>query len=709
MTDNSVDFAQQFHQACQLHESGELEAARLAYLSLLSEQPEHAEVLHRLGNIELRYGQLQSAEQRVARALQLQPDAPGYQITLGNILRAAQRPQEALAAYRAELAARPDFAIAHQQVGLMMLEGGEPAGAVRSLLKAVEHAPDLASAHNYLGRALNNLGNFPQAANAFLSAIERQPHFPEAYNNLGHVLRAQGNMRKAAEAFTEAVRQDPADTRAQHNLGTALAALNDAPGAVQAFKEAIRLDPDNADACHNLAVVLHDKGLLDQALEYYDKALSVDATRADTLSSRGAALQSMGAFTQAQGSYEAALQVHANLPAALAGLAGLLHMQGRDQEGLALLEPRLAAGMRAPEVLGSYADMMRATGDTAPARALLTQIMSHPRLTADQQLQLHFKMGDLCDADGDYDLAFEHYQRANGLKRTGFDPDKHAQQIDRLIVYFDAERCAGGSAPLAEPSQLPVFIVGMPRSGTSLVEQIVASHSQVFGAGELNHIGAIVRHLVGQHTLGTQAPLGWPELLDQVPAQRLGECATEYLMQLRAMDRNALRISDKMWLNFEHLGLIAQLFPGARVLHCTRDPLDTALSCYFHNFFQTIALPFSYRLADIGEYYLDYVRLMDHWRKALPLRMLDVPYEALVAEQGPISRALIDFLELPWDEACLRFHETPRVALTASYAQVKKPMYSSSVGRWRHYERHLAPLRKVLDGAVQGRPARWTP
>ncbi len=707
MTDNPADFAQQYRQACRLHEAGELEAARQAYLSLLGEQPDHADVLHRLGNIELRYGQLQSAEQRVARALQLQPDAAGYQITLGNIFRAAQKPEAALAAYRAELAARPDFAIAHQQVGLMMLETGESAAAVRSLLKAVEHAPDLASAHNYLGRALNNLGNYPQAVNAFLSAIERQPHFPDAYNNLGHVLRAQGNMRKAADAFTEAVRQDPADARAQHNLGTALAGLNDAPGAVQAFKEAIRLDPGNADVCHNLAVVLHDKGLLEQALEYYERALSLNPERADTLSSRAAALQSMGQFDRADASYQAALEIEPNLPAALAGLAGLMHMQGRDEEGLALLEPRLAAGMRAPDVLGSYADMMRATGDTAPAMALLRQVISHPRLTPDQQLRLHFKMGDLCDAEQQYDLAFEHYQRANGLKRTGFAPAQHAQHVDRLIAYFDSTRCAEA---VGESSQLPVFIVGMPRSGTSLVEQIVASHPQVFGAGELNHIGAIVRRLAGQYGAsasgaGTETP--WPGLLDHVPASVLQAAAAEYLAQLRQMDPDAQRVSDKMWLNFEHLGLIARLFPGARVVHCTRDPMDVALSCYFHNFFQTIALPFSYRLGDIGEYYLDYVRLMEHWREVLPLRMLDVPYEALVAEQAPMSRALIDFLELPWDEACLRFHESSRVALTASYAQVKKPMYSSSVGRWKHYERHLRPLQQVLDGGLQARAERW--
>jgi hypothetical protein len=275
-----------------------------------------------------------------------------------------------------------------------------------------------------------------------------------------------------------------------------------------------------------------------------------------------------------------------------------------------------------------------------------------------------------------------------------FDPCAHQAGVDQLIRTFDAvyfRRVRG----FGISSELPLFIVGMPRSGTTLVEQIVASHPQVFGAGELRDVERIALSLAAH--LGND--VGYPSCLAKAPAEAVRAMAERHLHRLTALAGGSVRIVDKMPTNYLHLGLIATLFPQARIIHCRRGPLDTCVSCYFSYF---RGLPFAWDLEELGRYHRSYDSLMAHWKAVLPLPVLDVSYEELVDNQEAISRRLMEFCGLDWDERCLAFHETPRPVHTASTMQVRQPIYKSSVGRWRRYEAHLQPLVRALSGPPEG-------
>ncbi|HEX3994240.1 MAG TPA: sulfotransferase, partial [Acetobacteraceae bacterium] len=309
-----------------------------------------------------------------------------------------------------------------------------------------------------------------------------------------------------------------------------------------------------------------------------------------------------------------------------------------------------------------------------------------------------FARGRECDRHGDYNAAFAAYSLANLLSRErrraeghGFSEAELRDLVDWLTTAI-GPRMFAATAGWGNPSELPVFVVGMPRSGTTLVEQIAASHPRVFGAGERMDITGILTALSGEYTAGS--PVEW----DQAAVRRE---TTAHLLRLRDLGDTATRVIDKLPDNIFSLGQIAVLFPGARVIVCRRDPRDVCLSCFFQSFADDTMM-WTDDLAGCGIRARETERLLDHWRKVLPLRILEVQYETLVANLEAESRRLIDFLGLEWDPVCLSFHETERTVLTASHWQVRQPLYDSSVGRWRHYQQHLEPLLKELAPVLPG-------
>lgn len=323
----------------------------------------------------------------------------------------------------------------------------------------------------------------------------------------------------------------------------------------------------------------------------------------------------------------------------------------------------------------------------------------------DDRSRLYFAIGNLFDKQGRWTEAFSNYESGNQLRkeieaRRGvvFDPEAHRHEVDQIIRFFTKDYFTRVASHGVD-SELPVFIVGMPRSGTTLAEQILASHSKVFGAGELQNIPLLI-HRLGQRL--RSRPFIYPQSLQAFNAHITSAVAADYLKELRRLDANAARIVDKMPFNFLHLGLIATLFPKARIIHCRRDPIDTCLSCYFQNFGNPA--PFTLDLRHLGLYFREYERLMAHWAAVLPMPIFDLRYENLIDDQETVSRELIAFCGLEWEPQCLRFHETNRPVRTASVAQVKQPVYRRSIGRWQRYEAHLRPLFEVLAGLSFGEP-----
>jgi tetratricopeptide (TPR) repeat protein len=378
--------------------------------------------------------------------------------------------------------------------------------------------------------------------------------------------------------------------------------------------------------------------------------------------------------------------------AALAGKASVLDRQGRREEAGKIVLPFADTGSLPHAMISLYGKLSRDAGKLEEAASLLEGIQVSGTATENAQRDLHFALGDLRDHLGHYDQAFDHFAAGNALRRTDYDPQSIADKTERIIAFFSAERLA--ALPRAEarpelPSDLPVFIVGTPRSGTSLVEQILSCHPEVQAAGELRDM------MRRAEDLGLRFQDADPDASDsRLDGERLTAASETYLQGLRARAEGATRVTDKMPYNFERLGLISLMFAGARVIHCRRDPLDSCLSCYFQNFtrgnFQT------FDLRHLGLYHRQYERLMAHWRATLDLAILDVSYEAHVENPEETCREILDFLELDWDPACLQFHESKRYVKTASRDQVRKPIYQSSVGRWRNYEAHLQPLKDAL-------------
>jgi len=300
-------------------------------------------------------------------------------------------------------------------------------------------------------------------------------------------------------------------------------------------------------------------------------------------------------------------------------------------------------------------------------------------------------LGRVWDGQKDYPKAFAHLQAGNRLKRStiNYDEPRQARFFAEFAQVFGAEFIA--ARRLDTPDPRPVFIVGMPRSGTTLVEQILASHPEVHGAGEVHALRNVLREELPPDPGDYALPKG----LAVLSKEHFQRAAARYGRYLDGLAPEAARITNKLPGNMVFVGLVSLLYPQAKIIHCTRDPLDTCFSCYSKLF--TTGHPFSYEQGELGRFYKMYERLMQHWRGALPGRMLELRYEELVEDLEGQVRRLVTHLELPWDEACLRFHESSRAVRTASLAQVRRPIYKDSVGRWKHYEKELAPLKAALS------------
>jgi tetratricopeptide (TPR) repeat protein len=569
------------------------------------------------------------------------------------------------------------------------LAAGRPAEAESLLLALLERHPEAAAAWDALGRARNNLRRLPEAEAAFREALRLDDRLAPAWNHLGHVLRATGRQAAAHDAFGRAVTLDPADPVAARNLAGSLLQRGEHRAAAALLTRAVAAAPKDALAHAQLAHACQAGGDSASAMGHYRRALELEPGLADAAAGLGALHQSDGDFPAAGRRYRQALAVEPGHPMATAGLAAILEIEGRFDAGYALLAPLLEAGAPPPGLAVTGARLLRRLGRPGEGLALLERVAA-PDVSDTDAALLDYNRGDLLDDLGDHPRAFGCYRRANERLPSGFDPADFRRTVDRLVAFFSPARLA--TLPRAEVrSDAPVLIVGMPRSGTSLVEQALAAHSRVHAAGERTALFDAVR------TLAAGNPgANWPEILGDVAPATLTGLARRYLAEGGADGGDgADRITDKMPANFLNLGLAALMLPGARVVYCRRDPLDVGLSCFRQNFLSE-GMAFARRLEDIALYQQGCLRLMAHWQSVSVLPIHVVDYESLVEDFEAGLRGLLEFLDLPWEPACLRPDLSERVVATASYDQVRRPVYGSSVGRWRDYERELAPLRAAL-------------
>jgi tetratricopeptide (TPR) repeat protein len=535
---------------------------------------------------------------------------------------------------------------------LVRHQKGDVEAAYREYHAVLTEMPEHPQALHYLGLVAQQTGHSDQAIDLIQRSIKIEPNDPRAYNHLGQILYQQGKMTQARDCFEKALAVDPKHVDSLNSLANITAKLGDLDQAIVLYKQALALDPRAINSLYNLANTLRERNSAGEAIEYYQRALTIDPQHVSSHHNLGVLLEQQGRFAEAITHYQAVFKIKPDHSKSLANLIAIRSYQ--PDEGV------VAAAER---------------------------YLEKSSLDDQDLIKLHHGLGKHYDRLQHYDRAFSHFKNAKTLvrNRSGtFDENQVVAYFDRLIATFSAEYFRQ-LAPCPVDSSRLVFIVGMPRSGTTLTEQILASHPSIFGAGELQGIPDITRSLRPHYP---ECTLQW-----QLPQRR--EVAERYLKIIAALaPESALRVTDKLPVNFTHLGLIASLFPQARVIHCRRDPLDVALSCFIELF--QLPKDFTTDLKTIGQYFLQYHRLMTHWQKVLPLAIHEQRYEELIANPETGSRALVAHCGLPWNYSCLNFQTTERVVKTPSRWQVRQPIYARSVGRWRNYASHFADLQQLL-------------
>jgi tetratricopeptide (TPR) repeat protein len=448
---------------------------------------------------------------------------------------------------------------------------------------------------------------------------------------------------------------------------------------------------EDPQAYYRAGITHGRSGEYELALANFQKAVNLRPDFALAHAGLGRAFLYMGNVVAALLHAQQAAQLEPTNPDLAAILAEFLEANRESDRAWQTIRPFIEQQSRSRRLALIYAMLAPRLHRQADALRLIDAVLASGTVTAAAELtSLHFAAANLLDNVHRFDEAFERATIANSLRGVTYHPQDVERQVNERINYFT--RPTLRRLPRAtHGSELPVFIVGMPRSGTTLIEQILCTHPAIHGAGELNWLFALCELAALRHPTHTG---NFSDCVDAMSATDADELSAQYLQPLQALNPMASRIINKMPGNFVHLGLIQLLFPMARVVHCRRDPLDTCLSCYMTDF--AAGQDFSFSLSSLGHFYRQYLRMMEHWRDVLDLPILQVQYEALIDDLEGQARRMLEFLGLPWNENCLRFHENRRFIATASNQQVRNPIYQRSIGRWRNYEKHLGPLREAL-------------
>jgi tetratricopeptide (TPR) repeat protein len=611
-------------------------------------------------------------------------------------------------------------------LGVALLDQGKVPESISTLERVLTRAPDFANARVDLARAYRRDGRAAQAREEVRRVLEQYPHHPRAWLAYGDALVDLGQHEDARVAFERARLTDP--LRARIEEATAALVADDRKKSENIFREILQQDPSHVAALCGLAAVSLAADMAHDAERLLRHALKQCAYLPLAYRGLGPALLALGRLKEAEAATRHLMKIEPESPQTWVTIAGVATRLMRQEEALeayeraARLKPeevglRMSVG-HVQKTLGRRHDSeasYKAALQMDPGRAeawwsladLKNYSFSDAEITAMQQLlasdkrercneaQLHFALGKAFEQRREYAQAFAHYATGNALRRLDapFDIEGFERRSARIRTFFDAAFFAarGGSG---DPSLAPIFIVGLPRSGSTLVEQILASHSRVEGTMELPNILNIVGEFAGMAATRD----AYPESVGSVPAAHLTALGSRYLEETAPLRSGREHFTDKLPNNFSHVGLIHAILPRATVIDARRHPMDSCFSTFKQHFAE--GQTFSYDLEDLGRYYRCYLSLMDHWDAVLPGKVLHIQYEDLVRDPQASIRELLAHCGLTFEPACLSFHETRRAVRTASAEQVRQPLYTTGVGYWRHFEKQLEPLRRALGDCL---------
>lgn len=573
-------------------------------------------------------------------------------------------------------------------LGAVLKQVGNVNEALAAMLKSVELAPDDPEAHNNLGTALNALGRFTESETSLRLALTLKPDYAAALNNLGITLEKLEKLDEAEASYRRALTLTPNYPEAHHNLGITLQRLNRLEESEASYKRAIALMPGYAKAHNNLGIALKELGRLEESEDSHRRALALDSNDAETHNNLGGTLKELGRLAEAAASYRQAIRLQPQYAEAHNNLGIVLKDLGKFEDSKNCHRQAIAVKPDYAEAHRNLASLK--TFDVADSQlAQMLEIYQSQRLSEDSRCHICFALAKATEDLGNFAEAFKYYAEGNSLRRglLDYDPGQDAWLFQRLkdahaditAHFFDPE-------PLTE-EVTPIFILGMPRSGTTLVEQILSSHSRVNGAGELGLVAKF----------GASIARGQAE----ASAKNLQTFREQYLVGLHALSQNKSHATDKMPQNFRYIGLITTALPEAKVIHVKRDPAAVCWANYV-SYFASKGISYCYSLPDILSYFRLYVDLMAYWEQTLPGKIYELDYESLVVNQEEETRKLVKHIGLDWEDACLTPQNNDRSVATASNMQVRKKVYQGSSEKWKRYRPYLGGALDYLD-AIGGR------
>ncbi len=639
-----------------LAEKGQIDEAVARFRAALLGPSPVREARRNLATALFQLGRIEEARAEFEGALAENPEDPDTLAGMARLLHATGKAEEALRLACEALKQRPGFGAAYLEAGAAALALGDAQTALPYCRQAVETAPNNAEAHEALGCALLALGMPQDGEHHLQRALALAPKLPLALIELGKLYEEQDRLGEAEEKYQAALAADPENALAMTHLGNLAFNRKKPAEALQYFERARKLRPGVAAAQNNLARTLHELGRHQEAAEAFRKAIALNPHRAEPHQNLGAILQTLGRFDEARASFERALELDPDLAQAIYALSSLAPGASRE----ALL-PRIE------------------------------RLLAKDKLAEETKAQLYFAKVRLCEHRGDHDAAFAAAVAGNAIeaRRESYDAvrfERLAAGIKETFVpEFFARRRSYGSV-----ADSPIFIVGVPRSGTTLIEQVLASHSRVFGGGELPFLPQLADDLPRWGRARRTFPHGLADLHEPEVLRLAGA----YRRYTRGLAGASFRVTDKMTSNLFYLGLAALLFPRAKIVYCRRNPFDLFISAYFTQF--RTPIPFTTEQKSFAHYYLIQESLLAHWRRVLPLEIHEVEYENFVAGQEAQTRALLQYCGLDWEARCLNFHLTERPIRTSSDTQVRRPLYRSAVGRAAPYRKYLGELEAAL-------------
>ena len=668
--------------AIRYHKAGKLDKAEKVCRRVLKKVPEHSGALHLLGVIALQHGHYVVAEEFIAKAIYSNPDNPIFYFNLGNVYQAQDKLDEAILSYREAIQRNPAFADACNNLGVCLKIVGKLEESVGAFAQALAVRPDFVNARFNQGNIFQEQGRLDEAIASYQWVVKLKPDYANAWLNLGNAYKSMGELGKAIYSYGRAIKLNKDYGEAYFNLGNAYQKSMQHNNAVLAFRNAQRLMPGDAEVCFCLGISCEKKCDYEGAAVAFRQGLKINPKAMHGYMGLGGVLSQAGELEHARQVYKDMYRAGPDDFMALVMEGHVLSSMGDFVAAESVLHQAIRGR---PNFGGAYyfLSIIKKFEMDDVDKLAMEKVYQDPDLDEEDKSFICFSLSKACDDCKEYDLSFKYLLEGNMLYRKLYQYDiADDEERFSMIKSVFTEEFFNKRKDYGVRDTAPIFIVGMMRSGTTLVEQILSSHPAVCGAGELNDLKQLVFRVAD----------GYESIVALSKSESVG-LAREYLGRLEKYSMEGY-VTDKMPNNFFYIGMIRLMFPNAKIIHCVRDPMDTCVSIFKQVF--SGSYKYAYNLKELGQYYCLYKGLMNHWHQVLPGYIYDVEYEAMVDNQEDVTRKLLDFCGLPWDEACMSFHESGRVVRTASVAQVRQPIYQGSVQRWRKYEAFLGPLQEVL-------------